>query len=52
MNYIDGYLHGEYTCYYYSGEISYKSYYIYGKFVSEFEWISYNRNLTLELLGL
>jgi len=50
------YLGGEKLCesinYYLSGVIFYKSYYIYGKSVSELEWISYNRNIKLELLGL
>jgi len=51
-NYLDGKRHGEYIRYYKSGEISYKYYYIYGKSVTKFEWISYNRNNKLELLGL
>jgi len=51
-NFIDGELHGECISYYESVEISSKSYYINDKFVSEFEWISYNRNIKLELIGL
>jgi len=43
---------GEHIEYYYSGEINYKSYYIDGKGVTEFEWLCYVRNIKLELLGL
>ena len=43
---------GEQIGYFNSGEISFKYYYINDKLVSEFEWISYNRNTKLELLGL
>jgi len=50
--YIDGNLHGEYIRYYSNGEITYKYYYIYGDDVTELEWLCYNRNLKLELLGL
>jgi len=63
--YLDGKINGEYIYYYRigerngeqigyfnSGEISFKYYYINDKLVSEFEWISYNRNTKLELLGL
>jgi len=52
INYIDGKKNGECISYYESVEISSKSYYINDKFVSEFEWISYNRNIKLELIGL
>ena len=51
-NYIDGNRHGEYTNYFIDGEINYKYYHINGKMVTELEWLSYNRNLTLQLLGL
>jgi len=51
-SYLDGKLHGKCIYYNESGEITSKSYYINGKFVSEFGWISYNRNIKLELLGL
>jgi len=52
INYIDGNLHGKFISYYESGEILSKSYHINGKSVTEFEWICYNRNLTLELILL
>jgi len=52
INYLDGKLHGEYIGYYSSGEISYKYWYLYGESVTELEWISYNRNIKLKLLGL
>jgi len=51
-NFIDGELHGECIKYYSSGEISYKCNYVNGSYVTELEWLSYNRNLKLELLGL
>jgi len=51
-NYLDGKLNGEYINYYSSGEISYKCNYVNGSYVTELEWLSYNRNLKLELLGL
>jgi len=51
-NHIGDILHGEFIFYYRSGEISYVWYYIYSECVSELEWISYNRNLKLEFLGL
>ena len=51
-NYKDGEKHGEYIGYCPSGEIRYKYYYINGKKVNELFWISYNRNIKLELLGL
>ena len=50
--YLDGERHGEYISYFTSGDIWSKSYHINGKFVSESEWLSYNRNIKLELLGL
>jgi len=52
MNYIDGKRHGGYIRYFKDGEINYKSYYINDNYVTELVWLSYNRNLTLELLGL
>jgi len=51
-NYKDGEKHGEYIGYCPSVEIRYKYYYINGKKVNELFWISYNRNIKLELLGL
>ena len=51
-NYKDGKYHGECIYYFVSGEVESKYYYIFGNGVSEFEWISYNRNIKLELLGL
>jgi len=51
-NWLGGKKHGEHIEYYKSGDIWYKSYYIYGKFITELDWISYNRNIKLELLGL
>jgi len=51
-NYLDGKLNGEYIFYYISVEISGKRYYINDIKVTESQWISYNRNLKLELLGL
>jgi len=51
-NYLDGKRHGESITYFRSGEISSKYYYIYDNLVIKLEWLSYNRNLTLELLGL
>jgi len=51
-NYLDDNLHGELIYYYESGDISSKFYHINGKSVTEFEWLSYNRNIKLELLGL
>ena len=51
-NYIDGKRHGELIYYYPSGDISSKYYHINGNLVSELVWLSYNRNLKLELLGL
>jgi len=50
-NFIGGKLHGESISYDY-GEIFYKSYYLNDIEITEFEWISYNRNKKLELLGL
>jgi len=50
--YKDGELHGESFFYNQSGDISHKYYYINDKFVTELEWISYNRSIKLELLGL
>jgi len=50
INYLGGKYHGECIYYFTSGEISRKSYYICGEFVTELEWISYNRNNKLELL--
>jgi len=52
MNYIDGDLHGEYIRYFKDGEIYYKSNYLGGKPVTELEWLSYNRNIKLELILL
>jgi len=49
---ISGKLHGESIGYYENGKLYYKSYYINGDYVSELNWISYNRNLKLDLLGL
>ena len=51
-NWLGGKKHGEFIDYYKSGDIWSKSYHINGKFVSESEWLSYNRNIKLELLGL
>jgi len=51
-NYKDGKYHGECIYYYPGGEIFYKSCYIDGKGVIELEWISYNRNIKLELILL
>ena len=51
-NFIYGEFNGECIYYFLSGELNYKSYYIYDKAVTELEWISYNRNIKLELLGL
>jgi len=51
-NYIYGYRNGESIRYHLSGEIVFKYYYIYGKSVTKLEFISYNRDLTLKLLGL
>jgi len=48
--YLDGKLHGECIHYSESGEVEYKYYHIYHEPVTESEWLSYNRNLTLELL--
>jgi len=50
--YLDGKLHGESIYYFKSGKIYLKSLYIYGDDVTELEWLCYNRNLKLELLGL
>jgi len=44
--------HGEYIQYLLTGEMWSKINYINGEFVTELEWISYNRNIKLELLGL
>jgi len=52
MNYIDDNLHGESIIYYKVSEIFYKYYYIYDKVVTELGWISYDRNIKFELLGL
>jgi len=51
INYLDGNLHGESISYLISGKIV-KYYYIYGKSVTELEWLSYDRNIKLELIGL
>ena len=51
-NYLGVNRHGEFINYFTSGEISSKYYYIYDNLVIKLEWLSYNRNLTLELLGL
>ena len=51
-NYLDGKIHGEFIKYYHNGEISYNYYYIYNNYVTELKWLSYNRNLKLELIGL
>jgi len=50
--YLGGGLHGECIHYFTNGELNYKSYYINGVDVTKLEWISYNRNLKLELIGL
>jgi len=52
VNYLDGKRQGEHIDYYLSGEIKYKCSYINDNLVSELDWISYNRNLKFELLGL
>jgi len=51
-NYLYGKRQGEYIIYYESGKIRSKYYFIDDKVVTELEWISYNRNIKLELLGL
>jgi len=51
-SYLEGKKHGEFIDYYSSGEISYKFYYINDNLVTELEWLCYNRNLKLDLLGL
>jgi len=51
-NYIDGEVHGEYIYYYINGEVECKYYYICSNEITELDWISYNRNIKLELLGL
>jgi len=50
--YIDGKYHGEFISYYENGDITSKHYYIYGNLVIELKWLSYNRNIKFELLGL
>jgi len=52
INYKDGRKNGESINYFKSGLILFMKYYINNIKVSEFEWVSYNRNLKLELLGL
>jgi len=49
---LEGSLHGLYIHYYESGDICSTHYHINGKLVTKFEWISYTRNIKLELLGL
>jgi len=51
-NYLCGDTHGECIYYHASGKIYLKSLYIYSKGVTELEWLSYNRNIKLELIGL
>jgi len=50
--YIDYKYHGEFIYYYRSGEVECKCYHINGDDVTKLVWISYNRNLKLELIGL
>jgi len=51
-NYLGDNRHGESTFYGRSGDILTIWYYIDGKSITELEWLSYNRNLKLEFLGL
>jgi len=50
--YIDGDLNCEYISYFKDGELWSKRYFINNIHVTKLEWISYNRNIKLELLGL
>jgi len=49
---LDGKFNGEYISCYENGDISSKYYYINDNYATELEWLCYNRNLTLELIGL
>jgi len=49
---LDGNRHGESIIYFKTGEIESKCYYINDNLITELEWLGYNRNLKLELLGL
>jgi len=51
-NYLDDNLHGELTRYNINGVVLYKCWYLYGESVTELEWLSYDRNIKLELIGL
>jgi len=50
--YLGGEFHGEVIYYFTFGGIFSKSYYIDGNRVTELKWLSYNRNLKFELIGL
>jgi len=50
--FVDSKLNGVCIVYYESGDICSTHYHINGKLVTKFEWISYTRNIKLELLGL
>ena len=49
---LEGNLHGLYIHYYTSGDICSTYYHINGNLVTELEWLSYNRNIKLELILL
>jgi antitoxin component YwqK of YwqJK toxin-antitoxin module len=49
-NYINGEYHGEQIGYHSNGQIFYKYYYINGKFVSQEEWISYDRKIKMKII--
>jgi antitoxin component YwqK of YwqJK toxin-antitoxin module len=50
-NYINGHHHGDQISYYINGEIKYKWYYINGEYVSQEEWIAYERKLKLDMMS-